>query len=354
MQIQTAVPDNSHIYYQGQYWNEFQPVLEYMCENFTGDKNKWWAQDFKERFCQTPFEHGLVLNCGNGWVERAFIDMGIVNRITAFDYLIDLLRIAKEERGDRPIFYFQADVNRIDFRENQFDLIVNVASLHHVQYINRLCHIMCKAIKENGILVNYDYIGPHRNQYSFKQWHYINKVNRSLPDFIQKSPIIKAHLPTMLHVDPTEAIHSELIIESVSRYFEIFERHDTGGGIAYELLTHNPKLKNVPADKLDFHIRRILTLDREYTNLKRVPPLFSYFIAKPKKSILSEDAKLKHYQKVEGLREEKARKRRGVYSNGHYLIMILHYLKGRLAKGVVSLKHLKNLVRARLKNILMR
>jgi SAM-dependent methyltransferase len=324
--MQTAVPDNSQIYYHGQYWNDFRLVLEYMCESFTGNKNKWWVQDFKERFCQKSFEHALVLNCGNGWVERELIDLGIVKRVTAFDFLLDLLRIAEKARGGRPISYFQADANKIDFGENQFDLIVNVASLHHVQYLNRLCHVMCKAIAEDGILVNYDYIGPHRNQYPFKQWFYINQVNRSLPDSIKKSPIVKPHLPTMIYDDPTEAIHSDLIIESVARYFEIIERHDTGGGVAYELLTNNPKLKNVPAEELDLHIEKILKLDKEYTDLKRVPPLFSYFLAKPRKSLLSDKTKLDDYQKEEDIREQKARKRHGVYSNRQYLMLIAHSL----------------------------
>jgi ubiquinone/menaquinone biosynthesis C-methylase UbiE len=348
MNVQTAVNENSQVYYHGQYWNDFRLVLEYMCENFTGNKNKWWVQDFKERFCQRPFEHGLVLNCGNGWVEREFIDLGLVKRITAFDYSMDLLHVAEKEKGERPISYFQTDVNKIDFGDNQFDLIVNVASLHHVQYINRLCRIMCSTIKENGILVNYDYIGPHRNQYPFKQWYYINRVNRSLPDFINKSPFVKPHLPTMLLDDPTEAIHSELIIESVSRYFEIFERHDTGGGIAYELLTHNSKLKNVPADELDIHIGRILALDKEYTKLNRVPPLFSYFLARPKKTVLSDETNLEYYQKAEDLREEKARQRHGVYSSGQYFVMIIHSLWRKLIKGG------KELVKVRLKKLFTR
>ncbi len=150
----------------------------------------------------------------------------------------------------------------------------------------------------------------------------------------------------MLLDDPTEAIHSELIIESVSRYFEIFERHDTGGGIAYELLTHNPKLKNVSADELDTYIGKILALDKEYTKQNRVPPLFSYFLAKPKKTVLSDKTKLEYYQKVENFREEKARKRYGVYSNGQYLLMIVHSLWRRLIKGG------KNLVKVRLKKLL--
>ena len=348
MSAQTAVPNSSQIYYHGQYWNDFRLVLEYMCENFTGDKNKWWIQDFRERFCQKPFEHGLVLNCGNGWVERQFVDLGMVKRITAFDYSMDLLRIAERERGTRPISYFQTDVNKIDFRDSQFDLIINVASLHHVQYINRFCRIMCSALSESGILVNFDYIGPHRNQYPFRQWYYINRVNRLLPDSIKKTPFVKPHLPTMMLADPTEAIHSELIIESVSRYFEIFERHDTGGGIAYELLTHNPKLSNISTNELDIHITRILAFDKEYTQQHRVPPLFSYFLARPKKSVLLDDLKLNDYQNIENLREEKARKRHGVYSDSQYFVMMVHHLWYERLKGA------KHRVKTLLEKIRMR
>jgi len=348
MTIPTAVNENSQVYYHGQYWNDFRLVLEYMCENFTGNKNKWWVQDFKERFCQEPFEHGLVLNCGNGWVEREFIDLDLVKQITAFDYSMELLHTAEKEKGNRPISYFQTDVNRIDFGDNQFDLIVNVASLHHVQYINRFCRIMCSTLKENGILVNYDYIGPHRNQYPRKQWNAIKRVNRFLPDSIKKSPLVKPHVPTMILNDPTEAIHSELIIESISKYFEIFERHDTGGGIAYELLTHNPKLKNVSADELDIHIGRILAIDREYTQRNQVPPLFSYFLARPKKSVLLSKRKLEYYQKIENLREDKARKRLGVYSNNQYFSMMVYSLWRKLIEGG------KNLIKKPLKKLLTR
>src|SRR5689334_14574074 len=113
MGLQTAVNENSQVYYQGQYWNDFHRVLEYMCENFTGDRKKWWVQDFQERFCKKPFEHALVLNCGNGWVEREFLDKGIVKRATAFDYSMDLLKIAQNRREGRQILYFQADVNKV-------------------------------------------------------------------------------------------------------------------------------------------------------------------------------------------------------------------------------------------------
>ncbi|MHB8134126.1 MAG: class I SAM-dependent methyltransferase [Anaerolineaceae bacterium] len=330
MSQDTVVNINSDIYYRGQYWNDFPPVLEYMSENFTGDKNKWWVQDFLERFCKTSFEHGLVLNCGNGWVERELIDKGAVSKVTAFDYSMDLLKKAHSERGNRSIFYFQADVNRVDFKENQFDLIINVASLHHVQYINRICRILCKSLQKDGLFVNYDYIGPHRNQYPIKQWRHIKRVNHSLPDSIKKNPLKKPHLPTMLISDPSEAIHSELIIETVSKYFDLLERHDTGGGIAYELLTHNEKLQHLPKNELNIQILKILKIDKELTIQGKVPSLFSYFLAKPNKNLLDDKSLLAKLQSIENAREQKSRTKKGVYSFGQYLNLQLHQLSTKL------------------------
>jgi hypothetical protein len=91
-----------------------------------------------------------------------------------------------------------------------------------------------------------------------------------------------------------------------------------------------------------------LALDKEYTQQTRVPPLFSYFLAKPKKSVLLDDKKLNEYQNIENLREDKARKRHGVYSDGQYVVMMLHHLWYERLKGA------KHRVRALLEKIPMR
>jgi len=343
--METVVSENSQIYYQGTFWNDFPRVQEYMCQNFTGDKTKWWSADFKERFCSQPFARGLVLNCGNGWVERALIDAKIVNQIIAFDYALDLLLEAERAKGDRPIYYLRADANRIDFGADQFDLVVNVAALHHVQYLNRLCLILCKALCPDGIFLNYDYIGPQRNQYSAQHWRYIRRANKQLPSHIRKTPMLYPHVPTMLYYDPTEAIHSDLIIETVARYFDIFERHDTGGGIAYEILTHNSKLKSLAPDELNPWIDKLLDWDREYTDARRVPSLFSYFLARPKKDTLRDLPMAQHFQGLENRREEWASRHRGMYSYNWYLRMLVHsiYVKFANSKiGIALMPHLKN------------
>ena len=68
----------------------------------------------KERYAKKPFEHGLFINCGNGRMEREFIDKSIVKSVDAFDYSEVLIQEAKSKRLKRDIAYFKADANRIE------------------------------------------------------------------------------------------------------------------------------------------------------------------------------------------------------------------------------------------------
>jgi SAM-dependent methyltransferase len=322
----TSTPPDSGVYYSSIYWNDFPRVLEHICEICTGDPGKFWINDFEERYCADgPFRHGLFLNCGNGWVERDFVDLGIVRRATAFDYSIDLLREAARQRADRSIDYFQADVNLVDFQADSFDLVVNVGAIHHVQYVNRLFRILCRVMTPNGVLVNYDYVGPARNQYSSAHWRLIKRVNASLPPAVRKDLIGRAHLPTMLHDDPTEAIHSDLTLEAMQRHFELTELRDLGGGIAYDILTHNRKAHALSAPEVNPHLDRLLAIDRDYTNAGRVPNLFSYFIGRPRKSSLADPAMMVH-QEAEDRREALAARRRGTYSARDHLRVAVYGL----------------------------
>lgn len=332
----TVVNENSSVYYSGQYWNSLPQVIAYMSQNFTGDPAKWWLTDFKERFCPEPLGRGLILNCGNGWVERELVDGGIVRRVTAFDYSRDLLDAAARDRGGRAIQYVRADANTVGFAPDSFDVVFNVAALHHVQYLDRLSRVLCTALKPGGVLVSFDYIGPHRNQYSRPHWRRIVRVNRRLPAVARKQPLRRAHLPTMLHADPTEAIHSDLILSTLARYFDVFERHDTGGGIAYELLTHNPSLHGLAPEAADPYIREVLDWDRYYTARGQVPPLFSYFLARPRKDVLGDAARLRAFQDEEDRREARARARHGVYSIGHRLLLLRHRLGLRLRRTALG------------------
>jgi SAM-dependent methyltransferase len=232
----------------------------------------------------------------------------------------------------------QADCNRIELEPDSFDLVVNVAALHHVQHLDRLCRVLCRATRPDGVFVNYDYIGPSRNQYSWRHWLQVRRANRGLPPSIRKPRLRRPHLATMLATDPTEAVHSALIPALVARYFEIVERHDTGGGIAYELLTHNPRLGSVPPAERDGQVERLLALDRQATRSGRVPPLFTYFVARPDKAVLGASAQLRAWQDEEAERERRAAARGGVYTSAQYLELQLQRAARRILNAAKRLR----------------
>jgi ubiquinone/menaquinone biosynthesis C-methylase UbiE len=341
--MKSIINKNSQIYYKASYWNDLEIVRRYMSKNFTGDEKTWWITDFKKRYAKNPFKKVLFLNCGDGRFDREFIDNGIAKSIYAFDISPDLISKAKKNRGNRNIKYEIRDVNKISFKNNEYDLAVNIAALHHVQYINRLCRILAKTIKKDGYIVNFDYIGPHRNQYPARQWGWVKKINNSLPEDIRHKPLKYPHLLTMLLTDPTEAIHSEKIISCLSRYFNIIERHDTGGGIAYPIITHNSNLIKKPTNRLNTYVKRILRFDNKLTKNNTVPPLFSYFIATPNKNILNNKPLIKRCQADENRRETVSLIFNNTYSFRDYLktLTIIPHLKRYLREHITFLKLVK-------------
>lgn len=344
MKKRSVINLNSDIYYKGKYWNDIPMVLRYMCKNFTGNEKKWWVDDFKDRYARKPFKHALFLNCGDGRHEIEFYDKGIASEITAFDISPELVKIAKRNKGRRKINFFVDDANKIKLKSNQFDLVVNVAALHHVQYVNRLCREIAKSLKPNGFIVNFDYVGSHRNQYPIFSWIIVRAINKLLPANVKKSPIGYPHIPTMLATDPTEAIHAELVETMLGRYFNIIENHKTGGGIAYDLLTHNENLNRLNKKVLNKYVAKILVLDRMLVKLGIAPNLFSYIVAKPNKKILKSIAQIKNWDKEENTREEIAANCRGVYRIKDYLRVVLNS-KGTKDRIYLLREYAKNLPR---------
>ena len=232
--MSSSVPQSAAVYYRDKYWNDHPYTHAYNRRRFDGIKGvRSWGEYFLAEYLNnTPVDKALFLNCGNGWVERELYDLGLFRSAVSFDYSQELLVQAKELAEARPIDYFQCDCNKVDFEENQFDLVINYAAMHHVQWIDRLNRIIAKTLKEDGYFVNCDYVGAHRNQYGKAHFSRMQAVNGILKGDLRAEPFVHPDLAGMIHCDPTEAIHSELIFKMFYRYFYPLERKDMYGGIA--------------------------------------------------------------------------------------------------------------------------
>jgi SAM-dependent methyltransferase len=307
-----TAPADASIYYGGDYWNDLPEVSRYINRRVSGDESvDPWAW-FQAQHAGRTFERALVLNAGNGWVERNLIDRGLIASAVSLEYLPELVAEATQAAGNRPLTYVQHDINHDPIPDGPFDLVVNHAACHHIARLDRVFRAACALLPEDGVLVCHDYIGPHRNQYPYEMWAEVTKLNDSLPPQFRKE-LVYPHLPTMLATDPTEAIHSELIVEVMSRYFDQKEFRPIGGGMAYEILTFNDAVHRASPDERAEVVATVLAADEAYTDAPGGEPLFAFFYALPRKASLDEPSQLAEWAREEEVREAGASEANGEY-----------------------------------------
>ena len=95
------VNDNSDVYYADTYWNNFPVVRARINERISGDPDRQWFEHFAE-VTGRVFRRALILNCGNGWVERVLVEHGLVHEAVGIDYSTDLLEERRGPRRQRP------------------------------------------------------------------------------------------------------------------------------------------------------------------------------------------------------------------------------------------------------------
>ncbi len=305
-------PPDSSVYYQAGYWNDHRSVAAEMNRRISGNPDRGYITRFQEQTANRRFARGLFLNCGSGWVEREFCQLGIVDSAVGIDIAEDLLAQAREKAAGFPIRYARMDVNMAAFPDERYDLVVNFAAGHHIAYVDRVYRELCRRITEDGVMLNYDYVGPHRNQYPYEQWSAVWDLNRRLPENVRQE-LAYPHLPTMLATDPTEAIHSELTMETFRRYFTIRDYRWIGGALAYPLLTFNKALLSAAPEEREAAIAMVMAADGRYTEQHPDGTLFAYWYGTPRHEMLGDAALLARWEREENAREDRAAANRQTY-----------------------------------------
>jgi SAM-dependent methyltransferase len=276
-----SVNENSKVYYTGKYWNDYSECLSIINTRLFNEDIDW--KEFLIKNNLNNFNHALILNCGNGWVERELYDAGIIRKDTAVEYNIDLVNECNKMKEMRDIKYVQHDINTVEFDENIFDLVINFAACHHIRDIEKVCINIKKWLKNDGYFINNDYIGPQRNQYSKDEWTKMNEINSFLPIKCKKK-LRYPDVQQMMIDDPTEAINSCNIIPTIYKLFDIEYHKKSGGAIAYEILTHNNNLFNLNINERKIWVNKIMEYDEKYLN-ETGNSFFHFIICKNSKSI---------------------------------------------------------------------
>jgi SAM-dependent methyltransferase len=304
-----VVNANAGVYYTGQYWNDLPAVRVHLNQRATGDTGTTWAHHALQ-LRGRPFEKALFLNCGNGWVEREWLAEGVIKSAVGVDYSDELLAQARTASTGMPIEYHQLDTNTAAFPGEGYDLVVNHAAGHHVARIDKVLRAVCALLPADGWFVSWDYTGPHRNQYGWEQWAAAHRLNNRAPVAL-RNRLRYPDRSSMVHDDPTEAIHPELFDDVLARYFDVLHDRALGGWLAYLLLTSNDRLFGSPAETVDPWVAEVLRSDADEADAGRT--LFRYTIAKPNHHVLGEADRLTEWAAEEEARESAAGQNGGIY-----------------------------------------
>ena len=310
---EVVVAGGADIYYRDRYWNDLPRVVEYLNERATGAPHPGWMHHLLA-IRGEPFERALVLNSGNGWVERELIRLGVVHSAVGVEHQPALVEQARSEAeaAGLPATYVQLDTNTGAFPDGPYDLVVNHAAGHHIAYLDRVFRRVAELLPPNGILASWDYVGPHRNQYPAALWEAAWYVNRQLPERF-RSQMVYDDVADMIAGDPSEAVHSELLLGVINRYFEVFHHRDLGGPIGYLLLTHNAALLDAAEDEAAELVEQILAADTALVEADPSMNLFAYVLGRPRKSVLEDAAQLSRWTAEEDERELRAAANGGRY-----------------------------------------
>ena len=84
-------------------------------------------------------------------------------------------------------------------------------------------------------------------------------------------------------VEPSEAIHSDLILPLIPKYFDIIYQRNLNGGVAYQILHNNIDEFNDTSNSESVKwLEYLLQRDLQFTENGKVPVLFWYGVCTPK------------------------------------------------------------------------
>jgi hypothetical protein len=137
----------------------------------------------------------------------------------------------------------------------------------------------------------------------------------------------------MLLGDPTEAIHSELLLSTYERYFTVNDYRPAGGAIAYPLLIFNAGIESLPEADAKPIVERIILEDWRYLEAHPDSTLFAFWWGRPHRRAFADDDLLHRWDVDEREREEAAARAGGRYYPPSLLETLMNAL-GRVGERI--------------------
>ena len=253
-------------------WMNHPAVRERINRRVTGDPFLWpiqWLPSVVPG--RTPFRRAVSVGCGLGNFERSLVVHGIVRTVVGIDLGLEVLgearrRAAEAGMSDR-ILYAAAEARSFFAAARGLDAVFFHESLHHFDRVSELLGLVRGALVDRGIVYLDEYVGPSRDEWTWRDQVQWNLVYRRLPARVRRTHIIRKPVTDL---DPTEAIASSTILPAVAEHFGVVSRRGYGGNLLstiYPSLLRPDQPGGPPAELYDSVIGSLL--DREDRLLAR-------------------------------------------------------------------------------------
>lgn len=255
-------------------WWDSPVIIEECQKVITGNPKMNIYQFLKKYLPAYPLERGLSICSGSGEFERGLLDNNICASIDAYEIAEERvkegIRVTREK--NYAINFHIEDVNRASFEKNHYDIFFSWSALHHIEDLEYVCENAGESLKDKGLIVVQEYIGPNQFQWTDKQIKIVNKILDMLPQQLRtslktgkvKTQVERPTIEYMNSTDPSEAIRSKDIVPVLERSFKIKAVRYFGNTICHPLFNeimgnfnHNDE-KDVALIRLIVLIEKIL------------------------------------------------------------------------------------------------
>lgn len=262
-------------------WNEkitgnaLMAYEEYTVNKYLHNKNNLRMLSIGSGTCS----HELKYAAYNNFKEIICVDIA--------ENLLNIATSQAKKNGCRNIKFWCKDILKIDFKQNEFDMIMFNASLHHFSNIQDLIKTKIKKwLKPVGVLLINEYVGANRLQFSKDQISNINIGLDLIPKILKqryKSKLIKntfygSGYLRMIIADPSECVESENILPILRSEFEIIEEKAIGGNLLMNILkdiSHN--FIDLEEDEVQLTLKKLFELEDDYLERNQSDFIFGLY-----------------------------------------------------------------------------
>lgn len=232
------------------YWLAIPKIRERHIRRMTNGGHDW-IEFVCSNFFPQPAERMLNIGCGNGQLERRLASRGVFEHCDAFDLSPDLVERARRNAGEHAgkLHYRVDDANTMKLPPGTYDAVWFNSALHHVEALEHACQEVNRSLREDGLVIVNEYVGPSRFAFSERQKEAMRGAWNLIPRRLRRSFAPNRYGRTQEQVaipdpeqvalqDPSEAVRSAEIVQILENHFDLIHRGNAGGTILHFLLCH--------------------------------------------------------------------------------------------------------------------